>query len=122
MSFGTFIQLTIRLSWCQRACSQLVQEVKYLFLLLFVSKYINTLIPRRVGFAVAQWIKIPPATQETRDRSSGQDDIQEGGMATHSNILWRSMATHSRILAWSIPWAEEPRGLQSMGSLRVGHN
>ena len=32
------------------------------------------------------------------------------------------MATHSRILAWRIPWTEEPGGLQSMGSKRVGHN
>ena len=32
------------------------------------------------------------------------------------------MATHSRILAWRVPWAEEPGGLQSMGSQRVGHN
>ena len=31
------------------------------------------------------------------------------------------MATHSSILAWKIPWTEEPGGLQSMGSLRVGH-
>ena len=31
------------------------------------------------------------------------------------------MATHSSILAWEIPWTEEPGGLQSMGSLRVGH-
>ena len=32
------------------------------------------------------------------------------------------MATHSNILAWKIPWTEEPGGLQSMGSQRVGHN
>ena len=32
------------------------------------------------------------------------------------------MATHSRIFAWKIPWAEEPSGLQSMGSQRVGHD
>ena len=32
------------------------------------------------------------------------------------------MATHSSILAWKIPWTEEPDGLESMGSLRVGHN
>ena len=32
------------------------------------------------------------------------------------------MATHSRILAWKIPWTEEPGGLKSMGSLRVGHD
>ena len=32
------------------------------------------------------------------------------------------MATHSSILAWRIPWIEEPEGLQSMGSQRVGHD
>ena len=36
--------------------------------------------------------------------------------------LEESMATHSSILAWNIPWAEEPGGLQSMGSQRVKHN
>ena len=37
-------------------------------------------------------------------------------------IYMKAMATHSSILAWKIPWTEEPGGLQSMGSLRVGHN
>ena len=36
--------------------------------------------------------------------------------------LEKEMATHSSILAWKIPWNEEPGGLQSMGSQRVGHN
>ena len=36
--------------------------------------------------------------------------------------LDKEMATHSSILAWKIPWTEEPGGLQSMGSQRVGHN
>ena len=36
--------------------------------------------------------------------------------------LEEEMATHSSILAWEILWTEEPRGLQSMGSQRVGHN
>ena len=36
--------------------------------------------------------------------------------------LGKEMATHSSILAWRIPWTEEPDGLQSMGSQRVGHN
>ena len=44
-------------------------------------------------------------TQETRVRSLGREDPVEEGMATHSNIL-----------AWRIPWTEEPGGLQSMGS------
>ena len=36
--------------------------------------------------------------------------------------LEKEMATHSRILAWEVPWTEEPGGLQSMGSQRVGHD
>ena len=50
-----------------------------------------------------------PAMQEIRVQSLGQEDLQESGI-------------HSRILAWKIPWAEEPGGLQSMGSQRVGHD
>ena len=49
--------------------------------------------------------------QETWVWSLGQEDPLEKGMATHSNIL-----------AWRIPWAEEPGGLQSTGSQRVGHH
>ena len=37
-------------------------------------------------------------------------------------LLEEGMATHSSILAWRIPWTEEPGGLQSLGSKRVGHN
>ena len=59
---------------------------------------------------VAQMLKSLPAGQETRVRSLGQEDPLEKGMATHSNIL-----------AWRIPWTEEPGWLQSMGSQRVGH-
>ena len=44
-------------------------------------------------------------------RFLGQEDPLEEGMATHSSIL-----------AWRIPWTEEPRGLQSMGSQRVKHD
>ena len=49
--------------------------------------------------------------QETWVRSLGQEDPLEKEMATHSNIL-----------AWEMPWIEEPGGLQSMGSQRVGHD
>ena len=52
-----------------------------------------------------------PAVQETRVQSLGQEDPLEKGMATHSSVL-----------AWRIPWAEEPGGLQSMGSQRVEHS
>ena len=53
-------------------------------------------------------VKNLPAMQETRVQSLGLKDTLEEGMATHSSIL-----------AWRIPWTEEPGGLQSMGSQRV---
>ena len=56
-------------------------------------------------------VKNLPALQETRVRSLGREDPLE-----------KEMATHSSILAWEIPWTEEPGGLQSMGSQKVGHN
>ena len=58
---------------------------------------------------VAQTVKNLPAVQETWVWSLGQEDPMEEGMATHSSIL-----------AWRIPWTEEPGGLQSMGLPRVG--
>ena len=62
-------------------------------------------------FLVAQMVKRLPAVQETSVRSLGQEDPLE-----------KEMATHSSILAQKIPWTEEPGGLQSMGSQRVGHD
>ena len=59
---------------------------------------------------VAQMVKNLPAVEKTQVRSLGQDDALEKGMATHSSIL-----------AWRIPWTEEPGGLQSTRSQRVGH-
>ena len=60
---------------------------------------------------VAQRLKRLPALWETWVRSLGQEEPLE-----------KEMATHSSILAWRIPWTEEPGGLQSMGSQRVGHD
>ena len=59
---------------------------------------------------MAQAVKNPPAMQETQVRSLGQEDPLEKGIATYSSIL-----------AWRIPWTEEPGGLQSMGLQRVRH-
>ena len=58
---------------------------------------------------VAQMVKNLPAMWETWVQSLGWGDPLEKGMATHSGIL-----------AWRIPWTEEPGGLQSVGSQRVG--
>ena len=60
---------------------------------------------------MAQRVKHLPAMQETQVLSLGQEDPLE-----------KEMATHSSILAWRIPWTEEPGGLQSTGSQRVRHD
>ena len=60
---------------------------------------------------VAQMVKNLPAMWETQFRTLGGEEPLEKGMATHSSIL-----------AWRIPWTEDPSGLQSMGLQRVGHN
>ena len=66
---------------------------------------------RKKKTLVAQMVKRLPITQEIRVQSLGREDPLE-----------KEMATHSSTLAWKIPWAEEPGGLQSMGSQRVGHD
>ena len=60
---------------------------------------------------VTQMVKNLPVRQETRVGSLGWEDPLE-----------KEVATHSRILAWRIPWTEEPGGLQFMGSQRIGHD
>ena len=56
-------------------------------------------------------VKNLPAMQETQFQSLGWDDPLKEGMAAHSSVL-----------AWRIPWTEEPGGLQFTGSQRVGHD
>ena len=73
-------------------------HIKYLLLTQWVSQ-------------VAQMVKCLPALRETRVRSLAQE-----------NALEKEMVTHSRTLAWKIPWMEEPGRLWSMGSQRVGHD
>ena len=65
---------------------------------------------------MSQWVKNPPAMQESQKPQepwvqslSWEDSLEEG------------MAAHSSILAWRIPWSEEPGGLQSLGLQRVRH-
>ena len=64
-----------------------------------------------MGFPGGSAVKNPPAVQETQVLSLGLEDPLEEGRATYSSIL-----------AWRIPWTEEPGGLQSMESQRVGHD
>ena len=63
------------------------------------------------GFPGGSDGKASSATQETQVRSLSREDPLE-----------KEMAAHASALAWKIPWTEEPGGLQSMGSRRVGHD
>ena len=56
------------------------------------------------------------------DNSVGKESPCRAGDLDWEDSLEKEMATHSSILAWRIPWTEESRGLQSMGSQRVGHD
>ena len=62
------------------------------------------------GLPSGSVVKNLPAMQETQVQSLGQEDLLEEGTATHSSVL-----------AWRIPWTEEPGGLQSVGLQRVGY-
>ena len=67
-----------------------------------------------MGFPGGSVVKNPPTMQETqmtRVQSLGQEHPLDEAMATHFNIL-----------AWEIPWTEEPGGLQSLGSQRARHD
>ena len=77
-----------------------------------IPRFTKSLIKRLYSASlVALSVKNLPAAQETRVRSLGWEDPLE-----------KEMAIHWSILAWRISWAEEPGGLQSMGSQRVGHD
>ena len=72
------------------------------------------IIKERMGFPGGSEVKNPPASAGVKDtwvQSLGKEDTLEEEMTTHSSIL-----------AWRIPWTEEPGMLQSMGSQRVGQN
>ena len=80
---------------------------------LLITANIKLLLYGHISWAslMAQLVKNLPAVQETWIQSLNWEDPLEKGMATHSSIL-----------AYRIPWTEEPRGLQSMVSQRVRHN
>ena len=72
---------------------------------------LNVNLPLLPASWVAQMVKRLPAMWETWVQSLGWDEPLE-----------KEMATHSSILAWKIPWTEDPGRLQSTGSQRIGHD
>ena len=70
-----------------------------------------------LGFPGSSVVKNPSVVQESQEL--GETQVQSLGW---KGSLKEGMATHSSILAWRIPWTEEPGGLQSIGSQRVGYD
>ena len=95
-------------------CSHLFVLLKYSWYTVVLASGVqqNDLVIYLYGTSlVAQMVKNLPAMWEIRVWSLGQEDPLE-----------KEMATHSSVLAWKIPWTEEPGGLQSMGLQKVGHD
>ena len=82
----------------------------YWYLYNYFNNYSNMMLDFPGGSVVKNLLSMQE-TKEMQVRSLG-----------HDNPLEESMATHSSILAWEIPWTEEPGGLESMRSQRVGHD
>ena len=76
-----------------------------------VHRILQARILEWIAVPLAQMVKRLPTKRETRVQSLGREDLLE-----------KEMATHSSILAWKIPWTEEPGKLQSTGLQSVGHD
>ena len=97
---------------CWFGSSVLLWRIKKRHVLFSVSMVFKaSLMVKNWHSLVAQMVKCLLTVQETHVRSLDWEDRLE-----------KEMATHSSTLAWRIPWTEEPGGLQSMGSHRVGHD
>ena len=75
-------------------------------------EWVPSFLVQECPLQLVQWNTVPLMTSLLED---GEEDCWEFSME-------KAMAPHSSTLAWKIPWTEEPDGLQSMGSLRVGHD
>ena len=71
---------------------------------------------------VSQLKGFPGSSAVTNPSTSAGDAGDVGSIPGMGRSPEKTMATHSSILAWEIPWTEEPGGLQSMGLQRVGHD
>ena len=85
----------------------------YSMMYLLLEMYLSSLAYSKLSIN-ASWVGKEFTRQEAQEMWVG--------FLGQEDLLKKEMATHSRILAWKIPWTEEPGRLQSTGSQRVGHN
>ena len=106
---------TIARTWEQPGCPLTDEWIKKLWYVYTMEYYSST---KRNTFesVLMRWMNLEPIIQS----EVSQKEKDKYCILTH--ISEKAMAPHSSTLAWKIPWMEEPAGLQSMGSLRVGHD
>ena len=92
--------------------------IYYISIYLIVMKWLKWCILFKLVYfySSGQW-------QRTKNPPANAGDIRDVGLTLgHKDLLEEVLATHSSILAWRIPWTEEPGGLWSTGSQTVGHD
>ena len=111
---GRYFLMQINFNWK----SDLVINTTFNFFFKAEHKSLHNKGATYLNIGLLRWISSEGSTYQCRRCRKHVCTPSLGGQAT----LEMEMATHSYILAWKIPWTEEPRGLQSMGSQRVGHD
>ena len=95
-----------------------------MFLLFHIlSRFVIAFLPRGKGLIIL-WLQSPYAVilEPKKIKFVTVPTFSPSACREVMQLTEKTMAAHSSTLAWKIPWTEEPGGLQSMGSLRVGHD
>ena len=106
---------TIARTWKQPRCPLTDEWIKKLWYI-YTMEYYSAIKRNSFKSVLMRWMNLEPITQN----EVSQKEKDKYHILMH--ILEKAMAPHSSTLAWKVPWMEEPGTLQSMGSLRVGHN
>ena len=101
---------TIARPWKESRCSSTDEWIKKLWYI-YTMEYYSAMKRNAFESVLMRWMNLEPMIQS----EVSQKEKDKYHILTH-------MAPHSSTLAWKIPWTEEPGRLQSMGSLRVGHD
>ena len=102
-------------TWKQPRCPSADEWIRKLWYI-YTMEYYSVIKKNTFESVLMRWMKLEPIIQN----KVSQKEKHQYSILMH--ILEKAMAPHSSTLAWKIPWMEEPGGLQSMGSLGVGHD
>ena len=102
-------------TWKQPRCPSADEWIRNLWYI-YTKEYYSAIKKNTFESVLMRWMILEPVIHN----EVSQKEKHQYSILTH--ILEKAMAPHSCTLAWKVPWTEEPGRLQSMGSLRVGHD